>query len=53
MTDGAARELFRVVDGRRVWTEPSESVRTNLQMDALADARKRGARRATWEGRSD
>ena len=40
---------FRIVGGRRVWIDPSESVYQRLKLDEAFDA---GAWRAKREGRS-
>lgn len=42
--------LFRVVNGRRCYVEPSESTAERLRLDAIADSKER-TRRVSWSGR--
>lgn len=45
--------LFKVVEGRRMWIEPSRSVQRNLELDGFAKARERGTWGTAWEEGSD
>ena len=42
--------LFRIVNGQRMFVDPSRATYERLQLDAVADSKER-ARRTSWAGR--
>ena len=43
--------LFRIINGQRMFVDPSQATYERLQLDAVADT-KGGRRRVAWKGRS-